>query len=61
LPGQRFDQAAVMLGDCPEKVEEFSTVNVGARQGSGGAMEIARVPIPPIPDHLKAVIEEQKS
>jgi succinate dehydrogenase / fumarate reductase flavoprotein subunit len=47
--------------DCPEKVEEFSTVNVGARQGSGGAMEIARVPIPPIPDHLKAVIEEQKS
>jgi len=47
--------------DCPEKVEEFATVNVSVRQGSAGAMEIARVPIPPIPDHLKAVIEEQKS
>ncbi len=47
--------------DCPEKVEEFATVNVSARRGSAGAMEIARVPIPPIPDHLKAVIEEQKS
>jgi hypothetical protein len=24
-------------------------------------MEIGRMPIPPIPDHLKQVIEEQKS
>ena len=47
--------------DCPEKVEEFASVNVSARQGSGGAMEIARIPIPPLPDHLKQVIEEQKS
>jgi succinate dehydrogenase / fumarate reductase flavoprotein subunit len=47
--------------DCPDKVEEFSTVNVGVRQGSGAVMEIARIPIAPMPDHLTAVIEEQKS
>jgi len=47
--------------DYPDKVAEFSTINVAVRQGPGDAMEIGRIPIPPIPDHLKQVIEEQKS
>jgi succinate dehydrogenase / fumarate reductase flavoprotein subunit len=47
--------------DYPDKVAEFGTVNIAARQASDGAMEIARIPIPPIPDNLKQVIEEQKS
>jgi hypothetical protein len=42
-------------------VAEFSTINIAVRQGPGDGMEIGRRPIPPIPDHLKQVIEEQKS
>jgi succinate dehydrogenase / fumarate reductase flavoprotein subunit len=47
--------------DCPDKVAEFSTVNIAVRQGAGDVMEIGHIPIPPIPDYLKQVIEEQKS
>jgi succinate dehydrogenase / fumarate reductase flavoprotein subunit len=47
--------------DYPDKAAEFSTINVAVRQGAGGVIEIGRVPIPPIPDHLKQVIEEQKT
>jgi succinate dehydrogenase / fumarate reductase flavoprotein subunit len=47
--------------DYPDKMAEFGTVNVMVKQGSGGALQISRVPLPPMPDHLKAVIEEQKS
>ncbi|HLG57360.1 MAG TPA: fumarate reductase/succinate dehydrogenase flavoprotein subunit [Vicinamibacterales bacterium] len=47
--------------DYPDKAAEFGTINIMVKQGSGGAMQLSRVPIPPMPDHLKAVIEEQKS
>jgi succinate dehydrogenase / fumarate reductase flavoprotein subunit len=47
--------------DYPDKAAEFSTVNVMVKQGTDGSMQLTRIPIPPIPDHLKAVIEEQKS
>ena len=47
--------------DYPDKAQEFSTVNVMVKQGSGGDMVVSRVPIPPMPEELKQVIEEQKS
>jgi succinate dehydrogenase flavoprotein subunit len=47
--------------DFPDKVAEFATINIAVRRGESDVMEIGRVPIPPIPDHLKQVIEEQKS
>jgi succinate dehydrogenase / fumarate reductase flavoprotein subunit len=47
--------------DYPDKAAEFSTINIMVKQGSGGAMQVSRVPIPPMPDNLKEVIEEQKS
>jgi succinate dehydrogenase / fumarate reductase flavoprotein subunit len=47
--------------DYPEKAPEFGTINIMVKQGSGGSMQVSRLPIPPLPDHLKAVIEEQKS
>ena len=47
--------------DYPQKVDEFGTFNIMVKERSGGAMEVSRVPIPPMPDSLKAVIEEQKS
>jgi succinate dehydrogenase / fumarate reductase flavoprotein subunit len=46
--------------DYPDKADEFSKINVMVKQ-SGDAMRVSRVPIPPIPDELKQVIEEQKS
>ena len=47
--------------DFPDKVAEYGTFNIMVKQGNDGAMKLARVPLPPIPDHLKEVIEEQKS
>ena len=47
--------------DYPEKRDEFSAFNVMVKQGSGGSIQVAHVPIPPIPPELKQVIEEQKS
>src|SRR5262245_57214079 len=47
--------------DHPDKVAGYATLNIMVKQGKGGGMELARVPLPPIPDHLKEVIEEQKS
>jgi succinate dehydrogenase / fumarate reductase flavoprotein subunit len=47
--------------DYPDKVANYATFNIMVKQAGGGAMQLARVPLPPIPDHLKEVIEEQKS
>ena len=47
--------------DYPEKAAEFGTINIMVKQGSGGSMQVSRIPLPPLPDHLKAVIEEQKT
>jgi succinate dehydrogenase / fumarate reductase flavoprotein subunit len=46
--------------DYPEKSPEFGTFNIMVRD-AGGGLTVARVPLPPMPDHLKAIIEEQKS
>jgi succinate dehydrogenase / fumarate reductase flavoprotein subunit len=46
--------------DFPDKDPAFATFNVITRKTRGGAMEVARVPIPPMPDELKKVIEEMK-
>jgi len=46
--------------DYPEKNDELAAVNMIVGD-AGGAMQVSRVPIPPMPDELKQVIEEQKS
>jgi succinate dehydrogenase / fumarate reductase flavoprotein subunit len=47
--------------DYPQKVDEFGTFNIMVGRGSDGSMQVSRAPIPPMPDYLKEVIEEQKS
>jgi succinate dehydrogenase / fumarate reductase flavoprotein subunit len=47
--------------DYPEKVAEYGTFNIVSKQGSGGSVQISHAQIPPMPDYLKEVIEEQKS
>jgi succinate dehydrogenase / fumarate reductase, flavoprotein subunit len=44
--------------DYPDKVKEFGTVNVACRRQADGSAHVTRVPIPPMPDELKKVIEE---
>ena len=46
--------------DYPDKDPAYGTFNLIARKGPDGDMQISREPIPPMPDHLKAVIEEMK-
>jgi succinate dehydrogenase / fumarate reductase flavoprotein subunit len=47
--------------DYPDKNPEYATFNIVTRKGTGGQMEIRRVPLPPMPAELKQVIEEQKA
>jgi succinate dehydrogenase / fumarate reductase flavoprotein subunit len=47
--------------DYPDKSSVFGNVNIMVKRGADGSMEVSRIPIPPMPDHLKKVIEEQKS
>jgi succinate dehydrogenase flavoprotein subunit len=46
--------------DFPAKDENFGKFNIVVRQDSAGAPQIERVPIAPMPDELKKVIEEMK-
>jgi succinate dehydrogenase / fumarate reductase flavoprotein subunit len=46
--------------DYPDKDAAFATFNIITRKTSDGGMEVARVPIPPLPDELKTVIEDMK-
>jgi succinate dehydrogenase / fumarate reductase flavoprotein subunit len=47
--------------DYPDKVAEFATFNIRTQRGADGSVEVSRVPLPPMPDYLKEVVEEQKS
>ena len=47
--------------DYPDKSPEFGSVNIMVKQSARGEVQVSRLPLPPMPDHLKAVIEEQKS
>jgi succinate dehydrogenase / fumarate reductase, flavoprotein subunit len=46
--------------DYPEKDPACATFNVSVRRGPDGTMQVLRVPIPPLPEELKQVIEENK-
>ena len=47
--------------DYPDKNPEYATFNVVTRKRRDGSMEVVRVPLPPMPDELKQIIEEQKA
>ncbi|PYR78285.1 MAG: fumarate reductase/succinate dehydrogenase flavoprotein subunit [Acidobacteria bacterium] len=47
--------------DYPDKVAEFGTFNIVTKRGADGSVQVSRLPIPPIPQELQQVIEEQKS
>jgi succinate dehydrogenase / fumarate reductase flavoprotein subunit len=47
--------------DYPDKDPQCATFNVVTRRAAGGAMDVERRPLPPMPDALKQIIEEQKA
>jgi succinate dehydrogenase / fumarate reductase flavoprotein subunit len=47
--------------DYPDKSPVFGNVTIMVKRARDGTMQVSRIPIPPLPDHLKQVIEEQKS
>ena len=46
--------------DFPDKTTEFESINIVVKRGEAGAMQVSRVPIPPMPEELKRVIDENK-
>jgi succinate dehydrogenase / fumarate reductase, flavoprotein subunit len=46
--------------DYPDKEKAYGGFNLIVRKGPGGEMRLERVPIPPMPKELQAVIEEMK-
>jgi succinate dehydrogenase / fumarate reductase, flavoprotein subunit len=47
--------------DYPDKDPAFATFNVMTKQAADGRVQVSRVPLPPMPDYLKEVVEEQKA
>jgi succinate dehydrogenase / fumarate reductase flavoprotein subunit len=46
--------------DFPDKTTEFGAINIVVKRGEDGTMQVSRVPIPPMPEELKRVIDENK-
>jgi succinate dehydrogenase / fumarate reductase flavoprotein subunit len=46
--------------DYPARDPNCATFNVAVRRGADGTMQVSRVPIPPMPDELKRIIEENQ-
>jgi succinate dehydrogenase / fumarate reductase flavoprotein subunit len=46
--------------DYPDKDAALGTVNVVLKKALDGSMQVRREPIPPLPDYLKRVLEENK-
>jgi succinate dehydrogenase / fumarate reductase flavoprotein subunit len=47
--------------DYPDRSPVFGAVNIMVKLVPGVGMRVSRIPIPPMPEHLKQAIEEQKT
>jgi succinate dehydrogenase / fumarate reductase flavoprotein subunit len=57
---RRESRGAHFRLDYPQPDPAFAAVNVVIRAAANGEMQVSRVPIPPIPPALAAIIEEMK-
>ena len=46
--------------DYPDKDPAYATFNIVVKRGPDGEMQVSRAPLPPMPEELKKVIEENK-
>ncbi len=56
---RKESRGAQFRDDYPEKSEEWGKYNLRITQGSGGAPNVEKTSIVPVPAELKAIIEEQ--
>jgi succinate dehydrogenase / fumarate reductase flavoprotein subunit len=47
--------------DYPDKDPNYATFNIMTKRRADGGVEVSRVPLAPMPDYLKEVVEEQKT
>jgi succinate dehydrogenase / fumarate reductase, flavoprotein subunit len=57
---RKESRGAQFREDFPGKDAEWGKYNIVIRQGAEGEMQVEKRALPPIPDELKAVIEEMK-
>jgi succinate dehydrogenase / fumarate reductase, flavoprotein subunit len=57
---RKESRGAQFREDFPNKDVEWGKHNIVVKRGTDGEMQIEKRPLPPIPDELKAVIEEMK-
>ena len=57
---RKESRGAQFREDFPDKDADWGRHNIVVKQGHDGEMLIEKRPIPPIPDELKAIIEEMK-
>ncbi len=57
---RRESRGAQFREDFPGKDAEWGKYNIVVRRGADGAMQVEKVALPPMPEELKAVIEEMK-
>jgi succinate dehydrogenase / fumarate reductase, flavoprotein subunit len=57
---RKESRGAQFREDFPNKDAEWGKYNIVIRRGANGEMEVGKRALPPIPDELKAVIDEMK-
>jgi len=57
---RKESRGAQFRDDFPEKSAEFGKVNVVVKKAADGSMNVRQVPVAPLTEDLKKVIEEQK-
>jgi succinate dehydrogenase / fumarate reductase flavoprotein subunit len=57
---RKESRGAQFREDFPDKDAEWGKHNIVIRRGADGEMRVEKRPLPPMPDRLKAIIEEMK-
>ena len=57
---RKESRGAQFREDFPEKDPEWGKYNIVVRRGSEGEMVVDKRPVPPMPEELKAIVEEMK-
>jgi succinate dehydrogenase / fumarate reductase flavoprotein subunit len=57
---RKESRGAHFRDDFPTKDEQSGKFNIVARKGRDGEVQLAREPIPPMPEDLQQIIEEMK-
>ena len=57
---RKESRGAQFREDFPNKDAEWGKHNIVVRRGADGEMQVEKRPLTPMPDELKAVIEEMK-